>query len=434
MATSLYFTTGQAAHQLSASQAQIRALCDAGAVESESTPGGQYRIPAGEVERLKRTGLPSVPRPLPQKTAPAARNGRTRNGHPELLADPSQNVVTAAEEVVVTENLLRKRRIELELAEVDDQFQTREDSEADRRADRERADRARLEEDGRTDWLRQAEEFALHSIHPAVPAHMRLAALEAVRARLEPLATIPSPQVSAEIIDAVLEVELGPWIRLGDLTAVAVEVRQSLPWEFRDASDVSTAAVEAAVAAMNDLLAEHIHATTGDLRAVAAAPVQAVVAAFRHERRCQMLLEDRWWLRLPDGTAEEQAQAKTAVAKALREQLAIATERNLEAARDTALVPFHAAIAQARDEQQARAQAEARRTRERNYRTSLLQPIWLALSDLSGAEGEQALAAIREALDALPDGTTERDLAAARDRAIRPYLDARARRLSNGQR
>jgi hypothetical protein len=430
MATSLYFTTGQAAHQLSASQAQIRALCDAGAVESESTPGGQYRIPAGEVERLKRTGLPSVPRPLPQETAPAARNGRTRHGHPELLADPSQNVVTAAEEVVVTGNLLRKRRIELELAEVDDQFQAREDAEAERRADRESADRARLEEDGRTEWLRQAEEFALHSIHPAVPAHMRLAALEAVRTRLEPLATIPSPQVSAEIIDAVLELELGPWIRLGDLTAVAVEVRQSLPWEFRDASDVSTAAVETAVAAMNDLLAEHIHATTGDLRAVATAPVEAVVAAFRHGRRCQKLLDDRWWLRLPDGTADEQAQAKAAVATALRALPAIATERNLEAARDTALVPFHAAIAQARDEQQARAQAEARKIRERRYRDSLTQPLWLFAYDLSGVEGEHAIAAIRDALDALPEGTPERDLAAERDHALRPYLDAR--RLHNG--
>jgi hypothetical protein len=266
-----------------------------------------------------------------------------------------------------------------------------------------------------------------------VPAHMRLAALEAVRAQLEPLATIPSPQVSAEIIDAVLELALGPWIRLGDLTAVAVEVRQNLPWEFRDASDVSTAAVETAVVAMNDLLAEHIHATTGDLRTVATAPVQAVVATFRHGRRCQKLLEDRWWLRLPDGTAEEQAQAKAAVATALREQPAIASERNLEAARDTALVPFHAAIAQARDEQQARAQAEARRTRERNYRTSLLQPIWLALSDLSGAEGEQALAAIREALDALPAGTSQGELSGARDRAFKAFLDARALRLRDGR-
>src|SRR5450755_1364455 len=136
MATSLYFTTGQAAHQLSASQAQIRALCDAGAVESESTPGGQYRIPAGEVERLKRAGLPSVPRPLPQEGAPAARNGHARHRHPQLLAEPSQGVVTAAEEVVVTENLLKKRRLDLELAEVDDRFQEREIAEADRRAER----------------------------------------------------------------------------------------------------------------------------------------------------------------------------------------------------------------------------------------------------------------------------------------------------------
>jgi hypothetical protein len=63
-----------------------------------------------------------------------------------------------------------------------------------------------------------------------------------------------------------------------------------------------------------------------------------------------------------------------------------------------------------------------------------VQPIWLFAYDLSGAEGKQALAAIREALDALPEGTPQSDLAAASDRAIRPFLDERARCQSNGYR
>jgi excisionase family DNA binding protein len=428
MATSLYFTTGQAAHQLGASQAQIRALCESGAVESESTRGGQYRIPAGEVERLKRAGLPTMPRPLPQEGAPAARSGHMRHGHPQLLADPSEIAVTAAEDVVVSENLLRKRRIELELAEVDDQFKAREIAEAQRRAERERADRTRLEEEGRTDWLRQAEESALRLIHPGVPAEMRLAALEAVRLRLETLTPIPSPKVTAEIVVATLELALGSWIRFADLATMADEVRARLPWELRESPEVRSAAVRAAVPAMHELLTGNINAGLGDLRAAAAAPVQTVVSAFRHERRCQRLLADRWWLRLPDVSTEEQSRAKAAVAHVLRELPATASDRDLDVARDFALRPFHAAVNQARAEQRARAEAEARRLHERNYRDSLVQPICLFAYDLSGADGEQALAAIREALDTLPQGTPEGDLAAARDRAVRPYLDARARR------
>ena len=427
MPTSLYFTTGQAAHQLGASQAQIRALCEGGSIASELTVGGQFRISAGEVERLRRTGLPSVPRPLPQEGILAARNGRARHGHPELLADPSQDVVTAAEDVVVTENLLRKRKIELELAEVDDQFQAREIAEVERRAERERAERARLEEDGRTDWLRQAEESALRRIHPNVPAQTRLAALEAVRTRLEPLTPIPSPQVTAEVIDAVLELTLGSWIRLGDMALVAAEIRKKLPWELWDSPEVRTAAVEAAVQAMNDLFAGNIHATLGDLKAVTAAPVEAVICAFRHDRRIQKLLDDRWWLRLPGLSVEKQAEAKAAVAAALRAQPATASSRELDDARDAALAPFHAAIAKARAEQQARAEAETQKIQERTFRNSLTQILWWSLYDLSAAERKQASTAVREALDALPEGTSGSDLAAARDRAVRSFLDARRR-------
>jgi excisionase family DNA binding protein len=428
MPTSLYFTTGQAAHQLSVSQAQIRALCAAGVVASKCSVGGQFRIPASEVERLKRAGLPPMPRPLPLEGVPAARNGHARHGHPELLADPSQVAVTAAEDVLVTENLLRKRRIELELAEVDDHFRARQIAEAQRKAECESADRARLEEEGRTDWLRQAEESALRLIHPNVPAEMRLAALEAVHVRLEQLTPIPSPQVTSEIIVATVELELGSWIRFADLGAVADEVRARLPLEFRDSADVRTTAVRAAVPAMHELLTRNIHATLGDLRAAAAAPVAAVVSAARHERRCQELLDDHWWLRLPDGTAVQQAQAKVAVAAALHELPATACDCDMAGARDGALAPFHAAAAQARVEQKKRAEAEAHRIQERNYRNSLTQPLGLYVYDLSGAEAERALAAIQEALDALPEGTAERDLTSARDRAIRPFLDTRAKR------
>jgi hypothetical protein len=101
--------------------------------------------------------------------------------------------------------------------------------------------------------------------------------------------------------------------------------------------------------------------------------------------------------------------------------------RELDDARDAALAPFHGAIAKARAEQQSRAEAETRKIQERNFRNSLTQTLWWSFYDLSAAEREQASTAVREALDALPEDTPGSDLAAARDRAVRSYLDARRR-------
>src|ERR1039458_4913896 len=97
MPSTLYFTTGQTAQQLGASQAQIRALCESGAVEAETTPGGQYRIPAGELARLQREGLPPMPRPLPNESAPRAGNGTNgRHRHSTVPTESSDEVVSAA--------------------------------------------------------------------------------------------------------------------------------------------------------------------------------------------------------------------------------------------------------------------------------------------------------------------------------------------------
>jgi excisionase family DNA binding protein len=425
--TGLFFRTSEAARMLGVSPAQIRALCEAGAVEAETTPGRQWRIAADELERLTRDGLPPIPRPLPDASGPPARNGRPRQGHPELLADPSHDVVSAAEQVAITRSQLEKRKVERDLEETEDWFRERDYEKAQREADRQREERARLAEDARTDWLQQAEEYALRRIHSDVPAQMRLTALEAVRNRLEPLTPIPSPQVTKEIVDAALELALGPWIRLGDMAAVVAEIREKLPWEFRGSPEVRTAAVETAVSAMRDLLTGNIHSTLGDLRAVATAPVQAVVSTFRHEQRCRKLLNDRWWLRLPDGTAEDQAQAKAAVEAALHEQPFATSDRDMEKARDSALAPFHAAIAQARAEQQAQQQAEARQQQDRVNREAVLSyTCWKFPYGMP--QKENALAAARAAIEGLPEYTSVRDLEAARDRAIKPYLERHAER------
>jgi excisionase family DNA binding protein len=89
----LFYSTGQVARQLGTTLAAVRTLCENRVIAAETTPGGHWRVPASEVERLQRDGLPPIPRPLPTENAPPASNGTTsRHGQPELLAGPSDEV------------------------------------------------------------------------------------------------------------------------------------------------------------------------------------------------------------------------------------------------------------------------------------------------------------------------------------------------------
>ena len=71
----LFYSTGQVARQLGTTLPAIRALCENRLIAAETTPGGHWRVSASEVERLKRDGLPPIPRPLPTESAPPASNG-----------------------------------------------------------------------------------------------------------------------------------------------------------------------------------------------------------------------------------------------------------------------------------------------------------------------------------------------------------------------
>src|ERR1017187_1668855 len=106
----LFYSTGQVARQLGTTLAAVRILCENRVIAAETTPGGQLRVPASEVERLKRDGLPPIPRPLPIGSAPAARNGTGRHGYPEFPVEASEEVVSAADQVAITRSALEKRK------------------------------------------------------------------------------------------------------------------------------------------------------------------------------------------------------------------------------------------------------------------------------------------------------------------------------------
>jgi len=222
----LFYSTGGAAAELGVSQDQVRALCEAGAVAAETTFGGQWRVAKAEVERLKAEGIPALPRPLPGPTA--GRNGQRRNRHPDLLAKPSPGVIQSYEGLARKQALLQERRVDLELAEVEDRFQARQEQ-AEARQRKMDAERERAE------YLRAAERFAFALFEAetdgAAP-DSRLAL--AIREQLLPLHPFPSEEVLITLVRAIVAKFLAEWRETKRIERIILDARDhGLPFEAR---------------------------------------------------------------------------------------------------------------------------------------------------------------------------------------------------------
>src|ERR1035438_8678288 len=161
----IFYSTGQVARQLGTTLAAIRVLGENRVIAAETTPGGHLRVPASEVEHLKRDGMPPSPRPLPTENAPAARNGTdARHGPPERLAEPSDEVVSAADQVAITKSMLEKRKIDRDLEETEDWFRDRQRQQAAAEAVEHQRTEAKQAEQRRVLWMQQWTQFALDSL------------------------------------------------------------------------------------------------------------------------------------------------------------------------------------------------------------------------------------------------------------------------------
>src|SRR5262249_34140839 len=144
----------------------------------------------------------------------AATSSKPPNG---LLAEPSETVVAAAERVAVAENLLKQRRLELELQEVESDIRTAEEQRFVRSAELQTEQQAANIAEGarqeRVNWLRRAEEDALRFVPAEVPPELKLQALSAVRRRLVGLNPIPSATVTNTLLEAEVGLALRTWRR-----------------------------------------------------------------------------------------------------------------------------------------------------------------------------------------------------------------------------
>src|SRR6516165_9369252 len=122
----LFYSTGQAARELGITQARVRDLCRNGAIQAEMTDGGQFRIPREVLDRLRREGVPDTPRPMPNGGQVVTVIPPPARRHPALLAEPSDEVIDSAEEVVCLENELKSLGLRRQKEEHLDWFRERE--------------------------------------------------------------------------------------------------------------------------------------------------------------------------------------------------------------------------------------------------------------------------------------------------------------------
>src|SRR5215469_3563527 len=132
MGKQILYRVGQAGKDLGVSSYRIRRLCETGLIYADFS-GKQWQIPATEIERLKREGVPSAPKIVDdfedaeQSRAP---NAKAANA---LLADPSPEMIAAAEEaemsgqqLTVAKNRLEQNRVRRDEVEIEDFFMERQ--------------------------------------------------------------------------------------------------------------------------------------------------------------------------------------------------------------------------------------------------------------------------------------------------------------------
>jgi excisionase family DNA binding protein len=355
----LFYSTGQVARQLGTTLATIRILCENRVLAAETTPGGHWRVPALEVERLKREGLPPIPRPLPTESTPPASNGTAdRHGHPEFLAEPSAEVVSAADLVAITRSLLEKRKIDRELEENEDWFRDRQG----RQAAAEAAERQRTEgkqaEQRRLLWVQQWTQYALNSLPYGARREVEMEVHALVQEALSVLQPSQPAAITQRLVDAAVHRALGPWTRKQEMERALQAGMNKLSWNIRYGSEyagLKQRAWDAAVAAVRQVREE---ASYHEMETAAVQAVQPIIREYEHQEACQRIVGRIY---IYDATREEAEAAKEAVRKALAALPIDAAAEQLEKAGETALAPYKAAVATRKEKARLESEKQAQR-------------------------------------------------------------------------
>lgn len=431
-----YWRTTQAAGQLGIPPRQLRKLCEAGLVEAEQTAGGQWRIPMAEVERLKREGVPPAPLTAEAETKPKAAQ---QNGSAVLLAPPSSAVVDAAEQALISENTLKTkrnhvdvRRLEREEAEVNDFFTERERRQAETeeaRRQRELEQQAQVQREihaqkaatARQEWRDEWIGHALRSRPWYAPETVAADIAEQVDVVLEALDPSRDYSLTRRLVDAAVETVLQPWRKRKEKAAAIEAVLGRLDFNMKYDPVWKSRAQEAAAEAIERL---SDGSTQSQMETAGTAAVQPLIREFGHATKCQELASNVW-TKLRNETPGDRQDAQDAVRAALSALPIEASQRQIEQARDAAILPIQEAI----DEREEGKRVSAAALLDRQMREEIISRLgWKLPYGISDKLKSKAEEELRREMDELPQGTPRRELERIRDRVGEATKKAHERR------
>ena len=286
----MFYSTGQVARELGVTQARMRTLCQKGLIAAEITDGGQFRISKSEVERLKRDGLPAIPRPMPNSAAGelALRPRRGYHpGRPETRAKPSGPAVEAADHVLVLEKEVQALGLRRQKEEALDWFRQREEQEAariatqltEKRRQSEAAEAVRRRERWENRWQRHALEVLPRDVAPSIKLEVPGLVQEALQK------TNPNQPdfLTRRLVDAAVERVLSPWRRLKEVETIIEKAADHLPFNARSWSKPTEWQIRAQQAARRDIEELPENATLREIEHAARLAVEAVARQFEFQ-------------------------------------------------------------------------------------------------------------------------------------------------------
>ncbi len=379
-------------------------------VEAELSPGGQWRVPISEIQRLKTDGVPPCPTAIqePAQQPPVeqpSENPDQSDDPEELYGEPSDELKEAAEEAIITEkqvtvaeNKLRQRRIQKEATELDDFFQEREQ----RKDQQQRAEAVKLAqlEEARQHhaWIQQWVEQALSALWD-VPGPIRIQLADVITERLHSTPRTEPDALTRRIIEALTDTTLAPWKHLQAVDRAIEWACGQLPYGLRYSAQSSHWKAVAAQAIRKAVEVLGQGATSGQMQTAALLAIRPIVLQFEHVERCRKIATD-----LPAGlTSQEQEDAREQIAEALAPLPADTSQRKLEQTAAAVLGPFNEKLKKRKDQE---------------FRADVLnwQP-WFPYT-MSTEDRETALAEAKEAVAKVPFGSVRAVMESARDEAI----------------
>lgn len=355
----LYYSTGQVARQLGVTLPTVRTLCENRAIVALTTPGGQWRVPAAEVERLKRDGLPPIPRRLPREPGfEITDEPFDDSAYSKFLPQSSEQVAAAADQVAITKCTLERRRFEREIEETEDWFRARERQEAAAKATDWEKEQAKQAEQERLEWIQQWITFALNSLPYEARQEVEIEVHSMVQETLSGVQASQPEAITQRLVEAAVHRALAPWTRKQEISRALQASAGRLPWDLRNRSECAALKQRAWDAAALALGRTRDDASYNEMETAATQAVQPMIHEYQHAQACQRIIESVY---IPDATYTEVDAAREAVRQALVALPASASAKQLDLAEDTALAPYEAAVAMRKEKARLADKKEAQR-------------------------------------------------------------------------